>query len=117
MYAVEPLFAGLEPQYRTRIYFGLGDNGQIKIGITGRASGHRGGEMHFTELCAVPGNRLIEHRYHAKYADERIGRTEWFILSDRLLLDLIIMCAQEGNIRSVETLKTITAVRLRQAAA
>lgn len=117
MYVVEPLFAELEPQYRTRVYFGLGDNGQVKIGITSRPDGHRGGEMHFTELCSVPGDRLIERRCHVTYAAERIGKTEWFFLSDRLLLDLITMCVQAGNVRSAETLKAMALARLRQVAA
>lgn len=111
------LFPELEPQYSSRIYFGLGDNGQVKIGLTGRESGHRGGEMHFTELCCVPGDRMIEHRYHAHYAAERIGKTEWFRFSDRLLLDLIILSVQQGRHRSVEILKSVMLSRLREAAA
>jgi hypothetical protein len=118
VYVVEPLFAELEPEYRTRTYFGLGDcRSRVKIGMTGRDNGRRGGEMHFTELCSVPGDRLVERRYHAKYAAERIGRTEWFYLSDRLLMDLIIMCVQQGRHKSVEILKDIMLDRLRQAAA
>jgi hypothetical protein len=111
-YIVESLFPELQPLYRTRIYFGLGDNGQLKIGITGRPSGRRGGEMHFTELCAVPGDRRIEDRHHAKYAAERIGRTEWFYLSDRLLTDVLVMCVQQGRAKSVEILKGLILGRL-----
>lgn len=117
MQTVDTLFPELAPQYRTRVYFGLGLNGQIKIGITGREDGRRGGEMHFTELCAVPGDRLVEARYHRRYAIERTGRTEWFELSDRLLMDLIVMCVQQGRHQSVEILKTRVLARLRQAAA
>src|SRR5258708_5616240 len=73
----------------TRVYFGLGACGErVKIGLTKRKSGHRGGEMWFIEMCSVPGNRSDESHYHAKYAAERIGQTEWFHLSDRLCLDL-----------------------------
>lgn len=117
MQAVDTLFPDLQPAYRTRVYFGLGDNGQLKIGITGRKNGRRGGEMHFTELCAVPGDRLVEQRYHSKYSAERYGRTEWFKLSDRLLVDVIVMCVQQGRTTSVETLKRIALGRLGQAAA
>jgi hypothetical protein len=118
MYIVETLFPELQPCYRTRVYFGLGDNRQVKIGITGRQNGRRGGEMHFTELCSIPGDRLIEHRYHAKYATERFSKTEWFELSDGLLTDLMVMCVQQGRHKSVEKLKEIMLVRLqRQAAA
>jgi hypothetical protein len=117
MYVIEPLFAELEPQYRTRIYFGLGDNGQVKIGMTGRQNGRRGGEMHFTELCSIPGDRPVEDWHHAKYAAERISRTEWFILSDRLLVDLMVMCVQQGRHKSAERLKGIMLTRLRQVAA
>lgn len=73
--------------------------------------------MHFTELCSEPGDRLVEQRYRDKYAAERIGKTEWHWLSDRLLLDLIVECAQAGNIKAIETLKTIAMARLRQVAA
>jgi len=117
MHIVETLFPELEPQYLTRVYFGLGDNGQVKIGITGRRNGRRGGEMHFTELCAVPGDRKTDELYHDRYAAERISRTEWFGLSDRLLVDLIVMCVQQENHKSVERLKDITLARLRQAVA
>lgn len=117
MQVVETLFPELQPLYRTRVYFGLGDNGQLKIGITGRKDGRRGGEMHFTELCAVPGDRFIEQRYHTEYAADRIGRTEWFYLSDRLLLDMIVMCVQQGRARSVAVLKELALARLQQAAA
>ena len=117
MHVVETLFPDLAPDTRSRVYFGLGENGQIKIGITKRPSGRRGGEMHFTELCSVPGGRSIEADYHAKYATERIGRTEWFHLSDRLCLDLIAVCSQQSREWAAETLKTIMLRRLRLAAA
>jgi len=100
-----------------RVYFALGENGQIKIGTTSRPSGRRGGEMHFTELCWVRGGRTVEGHYHAKYAAERIGKTEWFYLSDRLAFDLITMCIEQGQLRSAEILKVIMLRRLRQVAA
>lgn len=117
MQVLETLFPDLEPTYRTRVYFGLGDNGQLKIGITGREDGRRGGEMHFTELCAVPGDRFVEQRYHLKYTAERIGRTEWFYLSDRLLLNVTLMCVQQGRSSSVEILKHRILARMQQAVA
>jgi hypothetical protein len=117
MQTLDVLFPEMEPQYTTRVYYALGDNGQIKIGLTGRENGHRGGEMHFTELCSVPGDRMVERRHHAKYADERIGRTEWFWLSDRLMMDILIMCVQQGRTKSVEILKGVILRRLRQMAA
>ena len=118
MYVVESLFAELEPQCRTRVYKGLGVcRTRVKIGLTSRAIARRGGEMHFTELCSEPGDRLVEQRYRDKYATERIGKTEWHWLSDRLLLDLIVECTQAGNIKAIETLKAIAMARLRQVAA
>jgi hypothetical protein len=117
MQIIETLFPDLEPRYTTRVYFGLGASGDVKIGITGRQNGHRGGEMHFIELCSVPGDRLTERRFHAKYAADRIGKTEWFRMSDRLLMDLIVMCVQQHHGKSVEILKGIALKRLRQAAA
>ena len=113
----ETLFPDLQPCYRTRVYFGLGDNGQVKIGITGRPSGRRGGEMHFTELYSVPGDRKTEDLYHDRYAAERIGRTEWFRLSDRLLIDLITECTRADRVKACETLKDLILRRLQLAAA
>ena len=107
MHIVETLFPELQPVYLTRVYFGLGDNGQVKIGLTKRASGRRGGEMHFTELCAIPGDRKVEQQYHDRYADARYGTTEWFRLSQRLLVDLICMCVQQGRTDSVQRLKAV----------
>lgn len=113
----DSLFPELETPYTSRVYFGLGENRQTKIGLTGRQNGHRGGEMHFAELCSVPGDRLVEHRYHSKYAAERIGKTEWFELSDQLLLDLVVMCVSQGRTKSVQILKHLLLGRLSQAAA
>lgn len=109
IYIVESLFPDLEPQYRARVYFGLGDNGQVKIGITSRPSGRRGGEMHYTELCSVPGDRKVEQEYHQRYAKERCRKTEWFELSQRMLIDLILMCVQQGRTESVQRLKSVRA--------
>ena len=118
MYITDSLFPELQPEHRTRIYFGLGvAEDQVKIGLTGRKDGRRGGEMHFTELCAVPGDRRTEDFYHAKYTSDRIGKTEWFRLSDQLLIDLTVMCVQQGRSRSVEILKKLTLTRLHSAAA
>lgn len=103
------------PPRTTRVYFGLGACGtRIKIGLTKRKSGHRGGEMWFIELCAVPGDRDEESYYHSKYARERIGRTEWFHLSDQLCLDLIEMCLKQTRTGSYEVLKGVLYARLRQ---
>jgi len=100
---------------RTRVYFGLGACGErIKIGLTKRRNGHRGGEMWFIELCSVPGDRAEEDQYHAKYARERIGKTEWFHLSDRLCMDLIAMCLAQKKTESYEVLRGVLYARLRQ---
>lgn len=116
MHETETLFPELVILDARRVYFGLGENGQIKIGTTSRKSGRRGGEMHFTELCWVRGGRTVEDYYHQKYAAERIGKTEWFTLSDRLALDLIEMCSQQGREWASATLKTLLLRRMRAAA-
>lgn len=113
----ETLFPELVVLDTRRVYFGLGENFQIKIGITSRPNGRRGGEMHFAELCSVRGGRSVESFYHGKYATERIGSTEWFELSDRLALDLIVMCTEQGRTGAAETIKMIIRSRLRKRAA
>ena len=117
MHATETLFPELVILDARRVYFGLGENFQIKIGTTSRPNGRRGGEMHFAELCSQRGGRSVESFYHGKYAAERIGKTEWFKPSDRLLLDLIVMCTEQGRTASAETIKMIVRTRLQQAAA
>jgi hypothetical protein len=107
MHEDESLFPNLIPLNSRRVYFGLGENGLIKIGVTSRKSGRRGGEMHFTEMGSVPGGRNVENYYHMKYAAERQGKSEWFEASDRLLLDMTVMCAQQGRDWAVEVLKTM----------
>ena len=98
-----------------RVYMGLSVcETRIKIGMTRRASGHRGGEMHFDELCDVRGGKSVEDYYHQKYATERIGKTEWFHLSDRLAFDLITMCIEQGRTGSAERLKRIMLKRLQR---
>lgn len=116
MHDILPLFDDFPPPVLCRIYFGLSNAGPhlIKIGLTRRAIGRRGGELHFTELCWVEGDRLTEANYHRQYAAERIGKTEWFELSDRLLMDLITMCVGQHRVQSVEVLKTIIYKRLQQ---
>jgi hypothetical protein len=113
----EPLFEDFVILDARRVYFGLGHDGLIKIGTTSRKSGRRGGEMHFTELCSVRGGRTVEDHYHAKYAAERIGKTEWFKLSNRLAFNLITMCIEQGRTGSAEVLKSIMLGRLRKDAA
>jgi hypothetical protein len=101
-----------------RCYFGLSVcETRIKIGISKRPSGHRGGEMHFDELCCVRGGKSVEDYYHQMYAAERIGKTEWFYLSDRLAFDLIVMCIEQGRMGSAERLKRIMLARLQKAPA
>lgn len=116
VHTVIPLFTlDGEAPGSTRIYFGLEfAEERVKIGMTRRKISRRGGEMHFSELCSVPGERVVEDQYHAKYAVERIGRTEWFVLSNRLLLDLMVMCQDQGRARSYEILRRILLRRLRQ---
>ena len=113
----EPLFDGYVILDARRVYFGLSENGLLKIGTTARKSGRRGGELHFTELCWVRGGRSVEDYYHGKYAAERIGKTEWFRLSDRLAFDMITMCIEQGRTGSAEALKSIMLGRLRKEAA
>jgi Meiotically Up-regulated Gene 113 (MUG113) protein len=115
MYETETLFPEIQPNTRSRCYWGLDLTGErAKCGITTRLVARRGGEVGFNELCSVPGGRSIEEEFHRKYAKERIGNSEWFRLSDRLAFDLLIMCTQQGRVKSVETLKAIMLARIRK---
>lgn len=110
----EPLFEDFVILDARRVYFGLSENGLLKIGTTSRKSGRRGGELHFTELCSVRGGRSVESHYHQKYAADRIGTTEWFRLSGRLAFDLIVMCIEQDRTGSAEVLKSIMLGRLQK---
>jgi len=114
----ETLFDNVVILDTRRVYFGLGAcETQIKIGTSRRPSGHRGGEMHFDELCAVRGGRSVEEHYHQKYAAERIGKSEWFRLTNRVGFDVMTMCIEQGRIASAERLKHILLKRLQRDAA
>jgi hypothetical protein len=97
----------MTPEYQKRVYFGYGLNGQLKIGITGRENGRRGGEMHYTELFSIPGNLELEREYHNLFAHERIGRSEWFRITPPLLVTLTELCLKHGDDRSYQAVKAI----------
>jgi hypothetical protein len=115
MFEVDTLFDLPVPSTNSRCYVGLDFLGErVKFGITIRQVARRGGEVGFNELCSIPGGRSIEQAFLQKYAEERIGDTEWCRLSDRLAFDLIIMCTQQGRVQSVEILKAIMLARIRK---
>lgn len=114
MYQLDSMFPDLPMSPRSRLYWGLGASGDLKCGITKRLVARRGGEMHFKELVSVPGGRSLEEEVHQRYNAERIGRTEWFRPSNRLLTDLLVLCVQQGRVQSVHILQAIMLQRLRK---
>lgn len=128
VYQLDTLFPDLPADTKSWVYFGLSfDDLLLKIGATTRPVDYRSGELHFLVLCTVPGGKDVEAFYHKKYAAERVGRSrygpdrrklpEWFHLSDRILADMLEMCAEQRLTQSCAMLKAIMFQRLRTAAA
>lgn len=67
------------------VYFAMLGN-QVKIGTTANISERFEGSMlpPTVEIWVIPGSYEQERSYHRRFAVERIRRTEWFNLSDRL---------------------------------
>lgn len=86
---------------KTRVYFVLDERaGEIKIGFSHDID-RRLGELRREGreprvLATIPGDKQTEQAMHARFAAERIGETEWFRASDRLLRFIAAMAETEA---------------------
>lgn len=72
------------PAPRVDVVYYLRYADRIKIGTTAHPRQRLGAIWHDELLAFEPGDRLVERRRHAQFAEERLGRTEWFTRSEAL---------------------------------
>lgn len=73
------------PRPRVDIVYYLAFDERIKIGTTGNPRQRLAAIRHDRLLAFEPGDRRVEHRRHLQFADDRLGRSEWFRRSDAVL--------------------------------
>jgi len=70
------------PRVDVVYYLRLGE--RVKIGTTANPRQRFAALGHEEVLAFEPGDRAVEQRRHAEFADDRLGTSEWFALSARL---------------------------------
>ena len=77
-----------EREAKHSVYYMLAKNGRVKIGFSGWPEGRRSQlQVYFGPLeilATEDGGRAKERERHDQFASTRIGRTEWFDVSDEL---------------------------------
>jgi hypothetical protein len=69
---------------RVDVVYYLRFGNRIKIGTSGNPRQRLGAILHDELLAFEPGNRMVEHKRHAQFADHRQGQSEWFDAHDAL---------------------------------
>lgn len=72
------------PRPRVDVVYYLGYADRVKIGTTANPRQRLAAIWHEDLLAFERGDRAVERRRHAQFAEERYERTEWFRLSERL---------------------------------
>lgn len=81
------------PPPRVDVVYYLGYADRVKIGTTANPRQRFAAIWHDDLLAFERGDRALERRRHAQFADERYERTEWFHLSDRLRAHIAAVAA------------------------
>lgn len=89
------------------VYF-MTDGVRVKIGYTERAPRRRGGELKTEIIYAMSGDEVAERREHQRWADNRIGKTEWFEATPSLLVWLAIRADRKDG-RAIRALEWLAA--------
>ncbi|MFZ8757594.1 GIY-YIG nuclease family protein [Microbacterium sp. HMH0099] len=79
----DPVDAELPPPRVDVVYY-LRFDDRIKIGTTANPRQRLGAIWHDELLAFERGDRLVERRRHAQFAEDRFARTEWFRASETL---------------------------------
>ena len=80
---------------RVDVVYYLRFRDQIKIGTSGNPR-QRFASLRYDELLAFePGDRALEQRRHAQFADHRLARSEWFAVHDALTAHIEVL--QSGS--------------------
>ncbi|CAN5205903.1 hypothetical protein BH09ACT5_BH09ACT5_09370 [soil metagenome] len=78
---------------RVDVVYYIRQRERIKIGTSANPRA-RLSALHYDELLAFErGDRSVEQRRHAQFADHRIPRTEWFAVHDELLAHIAELSA------------------------
>ncbi|UGB36502.1 GIY-YIG nuclease family protein [Microbacterium sp. cx-55] len=72
------------PAPRLDIVYYLGFRDRVKIGTTVNPRQRFAAIRHDRVLAFERGDRMREHLRHAQFAEERLGRSEWFVRSSAL---------------------------------
>ena len=72
------------PPPRVDVVYYLRYADRVKIGTSSNPRQRLGAIWHDDLLAFERGDRRLEHRRHVQFAEERLDRTEWFELSERL---------------------------------
>lgn len=70
---------------RVDVVYYIRSRDRIKIGTSGNPRGRLAALHHDEVLAFERGDRLVEQRRHAQFADLRVPRSEWFHVNDALL--------------------------------
>ncbi len=81
------------PPPRVDVVYYLGYADRVKIGTTANPRQRLAAIWHEDLLAFERGDRALERRRHAQFADERYERTEWFRLTDRLHRHIAVLSA------------------------
>ncbi len=73
------------PMPRVDVVYYLRRADAVKIGTTVNPRQRFGAIRHDEVLAFERGGRAVEQRRHAEFADDRLGTSEWFGLTPRLL--------------------------------
>ena len=89
------LVDGELPPPRVDVVYYLGYADRVKIGTTANPRQRLSALWHDDLLGFERGDRRLERRRHEQFADERLDRTEWFRLSERLHDHIAVVRAGE----------------------
>ncbi len=85
------------PPPRVDVVYYLRYDDRIKIGTTANPRRRLSAIRHDELLAFERGDRFLERRRHAQFADDRYPRTEWFRASAALLAHVDAVAAGTGN--------------------
>ena len=63
----------------------------------------RGGELRLIILATFTGDELVERRLHRRWAENRLGDSEWFAATDELIAE-ILRWIRPGDVKALAAL-------------
>ncbi len=92
------------PAPRGEVVYYVTDGCYIKIGRT-KSLRRRGGELRTQMIYSLPGGPVEEREHHRMWAANRIGSSEWFRVSEDLLLWLFARTYGQHHMREVGVIR------------